>query len=71
MRWLPARRPGGSRTMIPTKSGFESDCCGGSPTMSPVEMYTTERVAEFERETEVDAGTEAAVREALRHPTGA
>ena len=39
--------------------------------MPPAEMHTPERVAEFARDTQVGAGTEAAVREALRHPTGA
>jgi len=32
----------------------------------PVEMYTPERTAEFERETQVDEETRAAVRDALR-----
>jgi len=32
----------------------------------PFEMYTLERIAEFERESEVDADTRAAAREALK-----
>jgi AbrB family looped-hinge helix DNA binding protein len=36
----------------------------------PVEMYTPERIAEFERETAVDAETHAAVRDALAHANG-
>jgi hypothetical protein len=36
----------------------------------PIEMYTSERIAEFERESEVDADTRAAVREALGHTGG-
>jgi hypothetical protein len=31
----------------------------------PIEMYTPQRIEEFERETVVDADTRAAVREAL------
>jgi AbrB family looped-hinge helix DNA binding protein len=31
----------------------------------PIEMYTPERIAEFERESEVDDDTRTAVREAL------
>jgi hypothetical protein len=33
-------------------------------------MYTPERIAEFERETAVDAETHAAVRDALAHANG-
>jgi AbrB family looped-hinge helix DNA binding protein len=36
----------------------------------PVEMYTPERIAEFERETAVDEETRAAVRDALAHANG-
>ena len=57
--------------MIPAKSVFESDYYGRSFTMPPIELYTPERTAWSERETPVDAGTEAAIREALRHPPGA
>ena len=31
----------------------------------PIEMYTSERIAEFERESEVDADTRAAARKAV------
>ncbi len=34
-------------------------------TVLPIEMYTPQRIEEFERETVVDADTRAAVREAL------
>jgi hypothetical protein len=33
----------------------------------PIEMFTAERIAELVRESEVDADTRAAVREALGH----
>lgn len=36
----------------------------------PVEIYTPERIAEFERETEVDEDTRAAVRAALNRAGG-
>lgn len=36
----------------------------------PIEVYTPARVAEFERETEVDSETRARVREALSHSRG-
>jgi hypothetical protein len=36
----------------------------------PIEMYTPERIAEFERETEVDPETRAKVREALQRASG-
>jgi hypothetical protein len=35
-----------------------------------VEMYTPERIQEFERETEVDENTRAAVRDAVRRVVG-
>jgi len=36
----------------------------------PIEMYTPERIAEFERESEVDAETRAAVRKAVDNAAG-
>jgi AbrB family looped-hinge helix DNA binding protein len=36
----------------------------------PIEMYTPERIEEFERESGVDADTRAAVREALSRSGG-
>jgi hypothetical protein len=36
----------------------------------PIEMYTPERIAEFERESGVDEDTRAAVREALSRAGG-
>ncbi len=39
-------------------------------TVLPVEIYTSERVAEFERESEVDAATRSAVRKALPRSRG-
>ena len=36
----------------------------------PIEMYTPERIAEFERESDVDEDTRAAVREALSRAGG-
>jgi len=36
----------------------------------PIELYTPERIAEFESESEVDAVTRAAVRKALAHAGG-
>jgi AbrB family looped-hinge helix DNA binding protein len=36
----------------------------------PIEMYTPERIAEFERESEIDADTRAAVRKAIDTATG-
>ena len=36
----------------------------------PVEMYTPERIAEFERESEVDADTRAAARKAVDTANG-
>jgi hypothetical protein len=36
----------------------------------PIEMYTPERIAEFERESDVDEDTRAAVREALSRADG-
>jgi hypothetical protein len=36
----------------------------------PIEMYTSERVAEFERESEVDADTRAAARKAVDTANG-
>jgi AbrB family looped-hinge helix DNA binding protein len=36
----------------------------------PIELYTPERVAEFERESEVDEVTRAAVGKALAHAGG-
>lgn len=36
----------------------------------PIEMYTPERIAEFERESEVDPDTRAAVRKAVDSATG-
>ena len=36
----------------------------------PIEMYTSERIAEFERESEVDAGTRAAARQAVDTANG-
>lgn len=36
----------------------------------PIEMYTPERVAEFERESEVDEETRAAVRKAVDNAAG-
>lgn len=39
-------------------------------TVLPVEIYTSERVAEFERESEVEAATRSAVRKALSRSRG-
>ena len=39
-------------------------------TVLPVEIYTSERVAEFERESEVDAATRSAVRKSLPSSRG-
>ena len=39
-------------------------------TVLPIEMYTAERIAEFERESEVDEDTRAAVRDALGRTGG-
>ncbi len=39
-------------------------------TVLPIEVYTPERVAQFERETEVDAETRSAVRKALPRSRG-
>ena len=36
----------------------------------PIEMFTPERIAEFERESEVDAETRAAVRKAVDNAAG-
>ena len=36
----------------------------------PIEMYTPERIAEFERESEVDADTRAAARNAVDTASG-
>ncbi len=36
----------------------------------PIEVYTPERVAEFERESEVEAATRSAVRKALSRSRG-
>jgi hypothetical protein len=36
----------------------------------PIEMYTSERIAEFERESEVDADTRAAARKAVDTANG-
>ena len=36
----------------------------------PIEMYTPERIAEFERESEVDAETRAAVRKTVDNAAG-
>jgi hypothetical protein len=36
----------------------------------PIEMYTPERIAEFERESEVDADTRAVVRKAVDTASG-
>jgi AbrB family looped-hinge helix DNA binding protein len=36
----------------------------------PIEMYTPERIAEFERESEVDEDTRAAVRKAAGNASG-
>lgn len=36
----------------------------------PIEMYTPERIAEFERESEVDADTRAAARKAVDTASG-
>ena len=57
--------------MIPAKSVVESDYYGRSFAMPLIELYTPERIAGFERETRVNAGIEAAIREALRRPPGA
>ncbi len=39
-------------------------------TVLPIEVYTPERVAEFERESEVDAATRSAVRKATSRARG-
>ena len=39
-------------------------------TVLPIEVYTPERVAEFERESEVDAATRSAVRKATSRVRG-
>jgi hypothetical protein len=36
----------------------------------PIEMYTSERIAEFERESEVDADTRAAARKSVDTSSG-
>jgi hypothetical protein len=36
----------------------------------PIEMYTPDRIKEFENESEVDEVTRAAVRKALAHASG-
>jgi AbrB family looped-hinge helix DNA binding protein len=36
----------------------------------PIEMYTPERIAEFERESEIDEDTRAAVRKAANNASG-
>jgi hypothetical protein len=36
----------------------------------PIEMYTPDRIAEFERESEVDADTRAAARKAIDTASG-
>lgn len=36
----------------------------------PIELYTSERIAEFERESEVDADTRAAARKAVDTASG-
>jgi len=36
----------------------------------PIEMYTSERIAEFERESEVDADTRATARKAVDTASG-
>jgi hypothetical protein len=45
--------------MIPAKSAVESDYYGRSFTTPPIELYTAERIAEFERESSLDAGRHA------------
>ncbi len=39
-------------------------------TVLPIEVYTPERVAEFERESDVEAATRSAVRKALSRSRG-